>query len=95
VRAVDRIACNGLAPDLTLLIDIDLETSLKRARTRNQFSGKVETRMDDQSVEFHRKVREAYLQIAAAEPKRIRVIDGSGDPTTVAVRVWEAVAPHV
>src|SRR5579862_3516076 len=95
VRALDRIACKGLAPDLTLLIDIDLETSLRRARTRNQFSGKVETRMDDQSVDFHRKVRDAYLQIAADEPKRIRVIDGSGDTAAVAARVWEAIAPHV
>ena len=95
VRAVDRIACGTLAPDLTLLIDIDLETSLHRARTRNQFSGKAETRMDDQSVEFHRKVRDAYLQIAAAEPQRVRVIDGRGDPSVVAARVWEAVAPHV
>ncbi len=95
VRVLDRIACKGLAPDLTLLIDIDLETSLRRARTRNQFSGKVETRMDDQSVDFHRKVRDAYLQIAADEPKRIRVIDGSGDTSAVAARVWEAVAPHV
>jgi len=95
VHALDRIACNVLAPDLTLLIDIDLETSLKRARTRNQFSGKAETRMDDQSVEFHRKVREAYLQLAAAEPLRIRLIDGHGDPATVAAKVWEAVEPHV
>jgi len=95
VRAIDRVACGTLVPDLTLLIDIDLETSLKRARTRNQFSGKGETRMDDQSVEFHRKVRDAYLQLAAAEPKRIRVIDGHGDPATVAAKVWEAVAPNV
>ena len=95
VHALDRVACGSLAPDLTLLIDIDLETSLQRARTRNQFSGKTETRMDDQSVEFHRKVRDAYLQIAAAEPKRIRVVDGHGDPAVVAARVWEAVAPHV
>ncbi len=95
VHALDRIACKGLAPDLTLLIDIDLETSLRRARTRNQFSGKAETRMDDQSVDFHRKVRDAYLQIAADEPQRIRVIDGSGDTAAVAARVWEAVAPHV
>ena len=51
--------------------------------------------MDDQSIEFHRKVRDAYLQLATAEPKRIRVIDGHGDPATVAAKVWEAVAPHV
>ncbi len=95
VRTLDRIACRGLAPDLTLLIDIDLETSLARAHARNQASEQSETRMDDQSREFHRKVRDAYLEMAAREPGRIRVIDGRGDPEIVAGRVWEVVAPHV
>jgi dTMP kinase len=95
VRALDRIVCRGLAPDLTVLIDIDLETALSRAQARNRASDKAETRMDDQSVEFHREVRKAYLRIASEEPARFRVIDGRGGPAAVAARVWEAVAPHV
>src|SRR5580704_3811564 len=53
VYEVDRIACRGLAPDLTLVIDIDTETGLKRARTRNHRTQDVETRLDEQAVDFH------------------------------------------
>lgn len=95
VLALDRIACRGLAPDLTLLIDIDLATGLARARGRNAGAAQRETRMDEQSLEFHRKVHEAYLELAKQQAGRFRVIDGRGDPQSVAARVWEAVAPHV
>jgi dTMP kinase len=95
VLALDRIACRGLVPDLTVLIDIDLDTTLARARMRNQAvqesGGFRETRMDDQEVEFHRRVREAYAQLAASEPQRFAVIDGRADIGTVAGAVWDAV----
>src|SRR5450755_2342270 len=55
VYDVDRIACRGLVPDLTFLIDIDVETGLARAHRRNQRTQDVETRLDEQSLEFHRK----------------------------------------
>jgi dTMP kinase len=90
VAELDRIACHGLKPDLTVLIDIDLETSLARARQRNLDS--TETRMDAQAAEFHRKVREAYLRMAQREPGRFRIIDGSGAVDAVAEAVWKAVS---
>ena len=95
VLSLDKIACRGLVPDLTVLIDIDLETSLARAQTRNrtvqESGGVMETRMDDQEVDFHRRVREAYAQLAASERQRFAVIDGRPGVETVAVAVWEAV----
>ncbi len=95
VLSLDRIACRGLAPDLTILIDIDLDTSLARAQLRNrtvqESGGLMETRMDDQEIDFHRRVREAYAQLAASEPKRFAVIDGRSDIDSVAAAVWEAV----
>ncbi len=91
VTALDRIACRGLAPDLTILIDIDLDTSLARARQRNLDA--TESRMDSQAAEFHRRVREAYLQMASRETRRFRVIDGRGDIESVARSVREAVEP--
>jgi dTMP kinase len=91
VAELDRIACRGLAPDVTLLIDIDLETSLSRARQRNLDLS--ESRMDEQAVEFHRRVREAYLAMAAKEPQRFRVVDGRGDAASVAEAAWQALAP--
>ena len=95
VLALDRIACHGLAPDLTLLIDLDLDTALARAQVRNAGGATHETRMDDQSREFHRKVRDAYLALAKQHTDRFRVIDGRGSPEDVARKVWESVAPHV
>jgi len=82
VYDLDRIACRGLVPDLTLLIDIDTETGLARAR---------QTRMEKQGADFHRRVREAYRQLAADEPARIKLIDGSQTREAVAEQVWDAV----
>jgi dTMP kinase len=95
VRTLDRIACQGLEPDLTLLIDVDLDAGLARMRARNASERASETRMDEQSLEFHRKVRDAYMALAKEHAARFRVIDGRSDPATVAAKVWEAVAPHV
>jgi dTMP kinase len=95
VLTLDRIACHGLTPDLTLLVDVDLDTGLARAQVRNAGTAGSETRMDDQSVEFHRKVREAYLDLAKKHAGRFRVIDGRGTPESVATRVWESVAAYV
>src|SRR5580700_7915376 len=78
VYEVDRIACRGLVPDLTLVIDIDVETGLSRAHRRNKRTQDVETRLDEQSLDFHRKVRTAYHQLTEDEPQRVKLIDGSG-----------------
>jgi dTMP kinase len=95
VYEVDRIACRGLVPDLTLIIDVDTEVGLRRAHSRNRRTQDVETRLDEQAIEFHRKVRDAYHQLASDEPKRIRLIDGGQDENAVARAVWEAVLPMV
>lgn len=95
VLTLDRIACHGLSPDLTLLVDVDLETGLARAQMRNSGTAASETRMDDQAIEFHRKVREAYFDLAKKHAGRFRVIDGRGIPESVAARVWQNVAAYV
>ena len=59
IVALERIACRGLKPGLTLLVDIDAETSLARARARNAAAPHCETRLDDESIEFHRAVWDA------------------------------------
>ena len=93
VYEVDRIACRGLVPDLTLVIDVDTETGLQRAHTRNRRTQDVETRLDEQAIEFHKKVRDAYHQLASDEPRRVHLIDGGRDENTVSLSVWETVAP--
>ena len=95
VLALDRVACRGLKPDLTLLVDIDVETSLARARARNAAQPAGETRMDEQSLEFHRKVYEAYQALAAGEPERIRRIDGRAAIEEIERAIWDMVSAHV
>lgn len=95
VMALDRIACRGLAPDLTILVDIDVETSLARAYARNDQTKGGETRMDEQSVEFHRKVYAAYQRLAESEPNRVRVVDGRAGMDEIERAVWAIVSPHV
>jgi len=91
VYEVDRIACRGLVPDLTIVVDIATELGLERARNRNRNTQDVETRLDEQAVDFHRKVRDAYLQLASDEPNRVKLIDGSGSEENVEKGVWNAV----
>jgi dTMP kinase len=93
VYDVDRIACRGLVPDLTLVIDIDVDTGLARAHRRNQRTQDIETRLDEQSLEFYRKVRAAYHQLAEDDSKRVKLIDGSREEEQVAQAVWNAVEP--
>ncbi len=95
VRELDRIACQGLEPHLTILIDIDLETSLLRARRRNAKVGQDESRIDDESAAFHSKVREGYLELAAMFPERIVLIDGRATMAEVTRLIQEAVLERV
>ncbi len=95
VVTLDRIACRGLKPDLTLLVDVDAESSLARARARNVAEPHCETRMDDQSLEFHRKVYEAYHALAKAEPDRVKLVNGRTDIDTIEREVWSIVESYV
>jgi dTMP kinase len=95
VRELDRIACRGLVPDVTLIVDIDLDTSLARARRRNTATASSETRMDEQSLEFHTRVRDAYHALAAQDPERVHVVDGRADVKTVGNEIWKIVSRHV
>lgn len=95
VLAAHRLALGSLLPDLTLCISMDVEAALGRAHRRNQAGamGGSETRIDEQSLDFHRRVAAGYRRIAALEPERFRLIDGSGSPGDVAKRVWTQLSP--
>jgi dTMP kinase len=82
-------------PDLTVLIDIDLETSLMRARRRNQRTDVSESRIDEEDHAFHERVRRGYLSLAAREPDRFAVIDGRASVGEVASAIREAVRIRV
>jgi dTMP kinase len=95
VLDLDRIACQGLHPSTTILIDIDLDTSLTRAKRRNERYGQSESRIDDESAAFHDSVRKGYLALAAAEPERFVVVDGRAGIGEVARQIREALQVRV
>jgi dTMP kinase len=75
-------------PDRTLLLDLEPEIGLRRARSRNQESGgAAEGRFEAEDLTFHRAVRTAYLDLAKAAPERVFVVDASGSPDQVFARI--------
>ncbi len=68
INYLNELATSGLKPDLTLLFDVDTETSMQRV-------GKNQDRMERAGIEFQEKVRKGYLKLAKDEPKRIKVFD--------------------
>ena len=68
IRILDKLATGGLKPDLTILLDIDTATGLKRATRKGV------DRMERKTIAYHRRVREGYLKLAGLEPSRIKVI---------------------
>jgi dTMP kinase len=86
IETLDRLVTAGLKPDLTLLLDIDVETGLGRNRNANKVD-----RLELEEIAFHRRVRAGYLEIARREPGRIRIIDAAGEIGLVHGRVAEAV----
>ena len=74
LRRLQDFATGGLRPDLTILLDVPVEIGLERTRRRAEWNRFEDT----EEVAFFERVRQAYLQFAADEPDRFRVIDGSG-----------------
>lgn len=95
VVAAHRLALGSLQPDIAICISVDVAEGLARARRRNQsLAGeRAETRIDEQPLAFHERVREGYERIATLEPGRFRMIDGSDTQQAVAARVWAEIAP--
>ena len=74
-----------IEPDKTVLLDLDPEEGLARARQRNRASpsAAAEGRFEAEEISFHRRVREAYLDLAKRSPQRIHLVDASGTPDEV------------
>lgn len=70
IKKLNKIAVNGLKPDLTIVFDIDIETSMQRV-------GKTKDRMESAGTEFFNRVRNGYLAIAKEEPNRVNVINSA------------------
>jgi len=89
LQIITNFATGGLRPDLTIYLDIDVEEGLRRKLAAHQAGEAEWNRMDQQEFAFHRRVREGYLQMAAAEPERWLVIEAT-QPAEVAQQVIRA-----
>ena len=78
IRALVKYATGGLIPDLTILLDLDVEVGLGRKKKDNEWN-----RLDAYTVEFHRRVRAGYLEMVKAEPQRWVVVNSE--------QAWESV----
>lgn len=92
VQLLDGLACRGLKPIYTILIDIDPRTSVARAKQRNKAASRDEGRLERESLKFFKRVREAYLDIARREPRRVYVVNGERTPDSVHREIWDLVA---
>ena len=85
IRAVNDFATGGLRPDRTFLLDLPAELGLARRHASET------NRLDHESLGFHTKVRDGFLDAARREPGRIFVLDASQSPDAVAEDLWAAV----
>ncbi|OAA29749.1 thymidylate kinase [Kosmotoga arenicorallina S304] len=90
VRSLNRLATGNLKPDLTFLIDISPEDAEKRKRAQEK-NDKIER----ESLDFFKRVREGYLKIAKAEPERVKVINGNDDPELIHTNIVKIFEQHM
>ncbi len=93
VRAIIDVAIDGIRPDLTLLLQVTPDVSAERLRARRSTGPLVRDRMEESDRSFFDRVVRGYDAIAAADPKRVRAIDGSADLNTVSAAIWNLVRP--
>jgi len=93
IGGLHRVTIGTLRPDLTFILDLPPEIGLQRAAARRGANNA--DRFEGESLEFHEKLRDAYLHLAAGEPNRCVLIDASGEPSAVTARVWETVAKRL
>lgn len=92
VASLERVAIHGTVPDLTIILDLDPQTGLRRANARRPHD-RPQDRFEKETAAIHEGRRKAFRAIAEAEPERCRLIDAGGDPDRVAAAVWAVVAP--
>ncbi|HEY3175368.1 MAG TPA: dTMP kinase [Candidatus Polarisedimenticolia bacterium] len=96
VKVVNSLVTVDLRPDLTILLDLPVEMGLTRARERNLSDASSATsRFEEEDLVFHQRVREGYLEIAASERNRVKIIPADQPVEKVARQVQKVVARHL
>lgn len=98
ISQIVYLATEGLKPDLTLLFDLPIEESSNRTarRSTSKTSARISRdRLDIEKADFHERVRNAYLQIALAEPERVKLIDTSGPVEETQEHLKQIIVPYL
>ena len=98
VLELHRVLCGDLKPDLTILMDSDVDSSVERARRRNVARGtsdRDEGRFEKENRAFFTRVRNTYLEIARREPERVAVIDARGTPERTHAKILQTVLAKI
>jgi dTMP kinase len=93
LNAIERVTIGDLKPDLTVILDVPVEIGMSRATARRGTA--APDRFEAENIEFHRKLRDAYRQIAAEQPERCALIDAVPGPKAVAQQVWATVSERL
>jgi dTMP kinase len=93
LNAMERVTIGDLKPDLTVILDIPVEIGMQRAAARRGTG--APDRFEAEDVAFHQKLREAYREVAAADPERCVLIDANAATDKVAASVWMALRDRV
>ncbi len=94
VRALINYATAGLQPDLTVLLDLDVEIGLQRGSQRRSHGGEW-NRLDDYELEFHQRVRQGYLELVKADPQRWFVVNAAQNWQEVQAALRQAISTRL
>ena len=89
ISRLNRIATDGITPDVTFVLDLPVEIGLQRVQSSR---GGLD-RLEREKIEFHRRLREGYQTIARQEPQRLKIIDAQVSPEQVYTQIQEAIQP--
>lgn len=90
ISQMNDFACEGLKPDLTLLLDVSPETALVRRQGREKQMNTSPDRIERAGTDFHERLRQGFAALAKADPERIVAIDANGSPEEVWNLVWKS-----
>jgi dTMP kinase len=88
VKSIHQFTINNVTPDLTLLLDLEVETGFERIAERFLALGESADRFEQEERSFHERVRMGYLNLADEEPERFRIVDASQTPEAVSSSIW-------
>lgn len=88
VKSIHNFTINDVSPELTLLLDLSIETGFERIAERFLELGESADRFEQEERAFHERVRQGYLKLAVEEPERFRIVDAAQQPDVVSESIW-------